>query len=95
MNNNVKVTLTQSIPNYFSGFESKIAVFSNLEEFKNIEWLKHWYNKENFYRFSVSEPQYYGESFMLMAELNEGYKWWVVGYLDKPVEWLPEWVAKE
>ena len=29
-----------------------------------------------------------------MVELNEGYDWWVIGYMDKSAEWLPKWVAK-
>lgn len=82
-----KIKITQHIPNYCSGCEGKIAEFSNPEEFKKIEWLKHWYEEENFYRFSVSENR-------LMVELNEGYDWWVIGYMDKSAEWLPKWVAK-
>ena len=79
--------IKQHIPNYCSGIENQIDEFSNLEELKNIKWVKQWCEDENFYRFSISEE-------CLMVEYSEGYNWYVVGYLDEHIDWLPKWNAK-
>ena len=85
--NSKNMKIKQHIPNYCSGIESQIDEFSNLKELKNIKWVNPRHEDENFYRFSISEK-------FLMAEYNEGYDWYVVGYLDEPIDWLPKWEAK-
>ena len=42
-----------------------------------------------FHRFSQSEEWH--DRWLLMAEFDEGKKWWVVGYLKEKVEELPAW----
>ena len=66
--------------------------FNTLEELLNIDWVNIWATCKDFYRFSISV----GNSRpMLMAELRDGYSWWVLGYLENldGID-LPKWEAK-
>lgn len=84
--------IKQHIPNFCAGFEPKVEKFKNLEELLNIEWVKHFSELKKFYQYSVSDRC------RLMAEYDDGYSWYVIGYLDiglfESMPQLPEWVAK-
>lgn len=82
-----KFKIKQHIPSFCSGIENQIDEFSNLEELKNIKWVKECSEIKDFYRFSISDKY-------LMVEYNKGYVWYVLGHLDEHIDWLPEWKAK-
>jgi hypothetical protein len=79
------------MPGYcdFEYDKSKIE-FNTLEELINIDFVKHWMNLKDFYRFSISP-----ERDLLMAELNNGAEWWVIGYLENANIHLPIWNSVE
>ena len=90
------------------------ATFTTTKELLNILWVKSWAeiktSKEKFHRFSVSchkpaskemisiYPRLANIPPLLMAELNEGKSWWVVGSLldlDGFDLGLPEWKERK
>lgn len=89
-------TIKQHRPAYFSGFENKVVLFEDVVELLEIEFVKNFSRQEGFVRYSQTdqEASYGSRSVMLMAEYNDGYSWWVVGYLDSPVKGLPHWTPK-
>lgn len=64
------------------------ATFTSLDELFQIRFVRRFLKMPGFFRYSKSGD-------CLMAEFNEGYKWWVVGCLKFP-EWvnLPKWEYK-
>ena len=88
--------IKQHRPAYFTGFETLEVEFDDLDSLLDIEWVKNftkcWDSDNTFYRFSVVREDNYG--YKLMAELNEGKKWWVVGFINTDVEELPDWSPK-
>jgi len=75
--------------------ENKIVSFETTEELLNIDFVKNFSNRDNFYRFSLSIDNYFNQH-SLMAEYDEGREWWVVGFIDNPLEVnLPKWMPKE
>jgi hypothetical protein len=65
------------------------AEFNTQEELLAIPWIARWAEKKNFHRFSISKSKIDNH---LMAELDEGRVWWVVGYLsDREHLSLPIW----
>ena len=88
----------QHIPNFFSGFEPQEAEVDSLEELQALEFIQRWTIEPSFYRFSI-ERNYHPETqtHLLMAEMDQGKKWWVVAYLSGAadrLEHLPEWRGK-
>lgn len=79
--------IIQHFPSYCDGFEPEQAEFNSTEELLNIEWVKSFSEHKDFYRYSVSDGNH------LMAEYEQGYKWWVIGRLS-PTTDLPKWEAK-
>lgn len=82
--------LEQHIPSFCEGFEPKIGDFKNLQELLEIDFVKDWSKKKDFYRYSLSSAN-------LMAEFNKGNKWYVIGYLRNygiDLSNLPRWEAK-
>jgi len=60
------------------------------------ELLKHfedWTKMEKFHRFSLSLSKH-SPRVSLMAEFDDGYKWWCLGYLRNKLNDLPEWKEK-
>lgn len=53
----------------------RFVEFSTMEEFSAIDELVWWFNRKGFHRISL------GDDGHVMAELNDGYEWWVIGYL--------------
>ena len=76
--------IVQHLPGYID-FDIECVGFDTLEELLNIEWVKWWSERPKFYRYSCDE--------YLMAEFDDGYKWYALGRLRNPVN-LPPWVAK-
>lgn len=80
----------QHIPNFFTGFEPITFKFNTTEELLSHPWVQGWKDDANikFYRFSLSDN-------CLMAELNEGKNWRVLGYIENPkLVNLPAWKEK-
>ena len=93
--------IKQHMPNYVS-IDPKEAEFETLEDLMNVEFVKRWTDNrwgDDFHQFSISHDDWMvrsgHEDYMhLMAELDGGKKWYVVGYIygSSPEEiGLPEW----
>ncbi len=83
-------TIKQHIPNFVSGIASVTWHFQGRDELLNIDFVKRW-TGEDFHQFSVAD---YYDCLLLMAELDGGNKWYVVGYIrgiTKDDLGLPEW----
>jgi len=87
-------TIKQRIPNW-ADIPAKTSEFNSLEELLKIDFVEHFKGLNNFYRYSISKEVYqFHKSSFLMCELDEGKKWWVVGFLDDADELvlkLPKW----
>lgn len=79
--------IIQHIPNYCDRFEPRSVEFSTLSELLSIDFVQRFRNLNNFYQFSISNNR-------LMAEYENGYKWFVVGFLDEQFKELPKWEPK-
>jgi len=91
----------QHIPASFSGFNRAKEEFNTIDELLNIDWIKKFAERDDFYRFSLArdknsnsdKPQH-----VLMVEYKKGLEWWVIAYIrDKDISGikdLPEWEAK-
>ena len=93
--------IKQHLPNYVS-IDPKEVEFETLEDLMNVGFIKQWTDKRwgnAFHRFSTSYDPWYAEhgydnSVTLMAELDGGKIWYVIGYIYglSPEEiGLPEW----
>jgi hypothetical protein len=80
-------TITQHRPAYVTGFENEVVAFTTTAELLAIAFVAGFRSLDGFYRYSVSRNR----QLMLMAELDGGRKWWVVGYLDTDCPDLPDW----
>ena len=97
----MKSTIKQYRPAFFTGFENENNQFESVFELINIKWVDNfirWPNGDldpKFHQFSISVSDDHNDV-ILMAEYNEGYSWFVVGYIDKidHVRDLPEWKPK-
>ena len=80
--------ITMRVPNWVERDDepSDSVEFSTLEDLEGVEFVKRWIDTKDFYRLSVSDGRF------LMAELEEGRHWWVIGILREPVDFLPTWV---
>jgi len=67
----------------YCDYDPKSYGFDTLEELLNIEFVKRFKNQKGFCRYSYSSPH-------LMAEYNEGKKWWCVGSIRNNLG-LPKW----
>ena len=84
-------TIKQHIPNFVSGFDPVTQNFETLEELLDIDFVKQWSGDNDFHQFSIGP---YGDRWHLMAEQNNGKRWWVVGYITGIVKddlHLPDW----
>lgn len=85
--------IRQYRPAYFSGFVEEVETFSTIKELLDIEWVNSFkllggQINPKFYRYSINRYPYgnkcsVGYENILMAEFNNGYEWWVVGYIDE------------
>lgn len=81
--------IRQHIPNFVSGYEPETIKFNDTEELKNIEFVKHWSEGDDFFKYSLSGNH-------LMAELNNGNTWWVIGTIKGDLNKvdLPKWMEE-
>jgi len=75
--------LTQYRPAFFSGFDTEVVEDWDGDPL-SVPWVASWARDPKFHRFSVSKPN-------LMAELDGGKTWWVVGIIDGGTPELPTW----
>ncbi len=80
----------QHIPGFVSGFDLEDLPFDTLEELLAMPFVARWTERPKFHRFSLDRVR----GFHLMAEIDNGWTWWVVAILDRDVPELPGWVAK-
>ncbi|AOZ93611.1 hypothetical protein [Paenibacillus crassostreae] len=69
-------TIKQNILKIISDAEPITTSFMNKSELLEIEFVKLYSSLPDFYRYSISSDN------NLMAELNEGKQWWVIGSID-------------
>lgn len=84
------MTFKQHIPGFISGLDPVSFHFDCLDELLQNEIVHRWTVDPAFYRFSLS----HGDT--LMAEMDGGAKWWVVGFVkdgDTAGLNLPVWTA--
>lgn len=92
-------SIKQYRPAFFTGFENVIKTFSTLEELYAIEFVANFKDPRSgtFYRYSLSREQGSSEyPHVLMAEYQEGYVWYVIGYIDESeiAKQIPAWQGK-
>jgi hypothetical protein len=85
---NEMVTFKQHRPPMVDAGEFIQVEFNSIDELLNHPWIKQWKSNDKFYRFSLSETN------TLMCEINYGKNWFILGYLDSPVD-LPKWEPRE
>ncbi len=70
----------------YSGWsdEPETTDFNNLDELLNIDFVKSFAEQDGFYQYSYSNN-------LLIAECDNGKKWWVVGLLPEGNVGLPKW----
>lgn len=84
------MTLRQHIPNYVSGIEPQEITGDTIDVLLQPDWVQRWAQYPEFHRFSVATKDR-GDQPLLMAELQHGKLWQVVGYLEGYDGGLPEW----
>ena len=87
------IKFKQHVPNFvdIDDDQKERAEFNSQEELLAHPWIDDWTKHEGFLRFSLS-PQGRGYETHLMAEFDEGKKWWVLGYLSTTEGLdLPRW----
>lgn len=90
----VIMKVDQHIPNFCTGITPKYAELTTLAELLEIPFIHNWTKETNFLQFSWSE--YGHNNWLLMAEMNEGEKWWVVARINGNVpDGLPMWDTVE
>jgi hypothetical protein len=85
--------IRQHIPAFVSGVNAETASFETIADLLKVPFVAQWTGEPEFRQFSISARDYL-DDWVLMAELNGGAQWWVVGYLDQNVD-LPIWDEEE
>lgn len=67
------------------GDAPEVVEFNTVEELLTIPWIAHFKSGNNFHKFSQDTEQ-----MLLMAEYDQGNRWFVIGALAEVVD-LPEW----
>ncbi len=75
--------LIPHVPGFVEGEDREPLYFSSKAELLNLAWVKR-FDKDD-HTLCVSEDN------DLMSVKDDGTLWWVVGFLDKPVDGLPVW----
>lgn len=95
----MKNEIRRYFPAFFDVDESDCVVipFETLEELLKIPFVSIWATLPGFHKYALSSssPSTAPEAkrqHNLMAQLKEGYEWWVIGILKHSVEGLPEHV---
>ena len=82
-------------PAFIDTDTKEIYEFSSTEELLLMPWIQRRTENPGFYRFSISHTPDFIDTDTLMAEYDEGYMWWVIGFIDKTDKLsLPIWKAK-
>lgn len=90
-------TIRQRIPAFFSGIEPDIVEFNTQDELLEIDFVRNFSIDR---RFGEETPDEYFHQYSLsgnnlMAEVNGGKSWFVIGTLDDTSMLnLPEWIPK-
>lgn len=85
--------IRQHFPSFMDNCKPEIAEFDTANELLAVDFVRN--RGEGFYRFSVSK--YIGQGSwggLLIAEYDQGAKWFVVGYIRDPLPaefGLPTW----
>lgn len=79
-------TFTQHIPSFVDQREApKPDKFSTTEELLELQAVKQWKRNPEFSHFAMKDNA-------LMAILDDGFSWWVVGFIKHPEQVnLPQW----
>ena len=79
-------TFRQHTPNFVDLDEpAPTCEFETTEQLLNLEVVQRYGNGDNFSHFALNGNQ-------LMVVSDEGFTWWVVGYIDNPDDVnLPKW----
>ena len=78
-------TFSQHIPNFVDGVTPDTLEFETTEELLNSMTLSKYGQREDFSHFALNGNK-------LMEISDDGYCWWVVGYIEKPeLVNLPKW----
>lgn len=77
-------SIRQHVPGFFDA-EPQRTEFSTVEELRGIEWVYNY----------LDEPGKYlaQRDGLLMVVSGDGKWWWVIGYLQQPVNGLPRWAG--
>lgn len=84
----------QHVPGFFldAVTPAPVAEVADAEALLALPWVQRWSQGPGFYRFSESPGETMDfETRLLMAEFDEGRKWWVVAYLRGDRTNLPVW----
>ncbi len=93
------ITIRPHVPGFVDGLQPEPYVIGSLDALLELPCVRAWAEDiaPPFYRFSLARPEGLEDgTALLMAEMDEGREWYVVGYLqsDEDID-LPIWVAKE
>jgi hypothetical protein len=82
--------ITEHAPSFVSlETGTNVQDFNTLEELLEIPFVKKWSTEKNFYRFSLAD---YALNFqLLVAEFNDGKRWFIVGFIENCNIDLPQW----
>jgi hypothetical protein len=91
--------IKQRLPNWMDihSIERQETEINSIEDLFNVPWIKSWIEDEKFHKLSIdrTEPLFdYPRQYLLMAEMNEGFNWYVIAYLEKDIPELPDWKRK-
>lgn len=86
--------ITRHVPTFCEGFAQFEHNATDFDGLLSAEWIKNIKQQDKFYKFSFTKYLSGNDVFILMAEFEEGKRWWVVGFIqDCKMEDinLPEW----
>lgn len=86
-----------TVKKYTHSADEIIETFNTLEELLDIPFIADWKKDNGFYRYSVGRDLAYRMklTLMLIAEFDDGYRWFVIGFLDDDITELPQFVKKK
>ena len=87
--------IIQHVPGWVDTDVRKTSIFQSTKELLDIDFVYQWEFDEAFHQFSINKSS---TQTLLMAEYNEGKKWWVVGRIEDLGDLqldLPKWVKND
>ena len=81
--------LIRHIPTWIesSNTEPVASIFHTEDDLKSISFVKRFIESKDFFQLSIS-------GLHLMAEMDKGRQWYVIGLLEKDLPDLPRWNSK-